>query len=125
LINIPIIFGILLLISIIKVYFPLENIVNFGNKFFSIVLADLLAGLFAWNPINSYILAWEIWFSLDNILIISVFLISWTTVWLVQIPAESYYFWLKYSVIRNILSFVFAILWGFLIILLYNNVYFL
>lgn len=125
LINIPIILWILILISIIKVYFPLENIVNFGNKFFSIVVADLLAGLFAGNPINSYILAWEIWFSLDNIVIISVFLISWITVWLVQMPAESYYFWIKYSVIRNVLSFIFALLGGFFIFLLYKNVHFL
>lgn len=123
LINIPIIFWILILISILKIYFPLENIVNFSNKIFSIFLVDLFAGLFAGNPINSYILAWEIWFSIENIFLISVFLISWITVWLVQIPAESYYFGIKYSVIRNILSFVFAIIWGFLIYIIYNNVF--
>jgi len=125
LINIPIIFWILILISILQVYFPLENILNFGNKIFSIFLADLLAGLFSGNPINSYILAWEIWFSMETIFLISVFLVSWITVWLVQIPAESYFFWIRYSIIRNILSFLFAILWGFLIMLLYNNVHFL
>lgn len=124
-INIPIIFWILILISILQVYFPLENIVNFGNKIFSIFLADLLAGLFSGNPINSYILAWEIWFSIETIFLISVFLVSWITVWLVQIPAESYFFWVRYSIIRNILSFLFAILWGFLIMFLYNNVHFL
>ena len=125
LINIPIIFWILILISILQVYFPLENILSFGNKIFSIFLADLLAGLFSGNPINSYILAWEIWFSIETIFLISVFLVSWITVWLVQIPAESYFFWIRYSIIRNILSFLFAILWGFLIMLLYNNVHFL
>jgi len=125
LINIPIILWILILISILQVYFPLENILSFGNKIFSIFLADLLAGLFSGNPINSYILAWEIWFSMETIFLISVFLVSWITVWLVQIPAESYFFWIRYSIIRNILSFLFAILWGFLIMLLYNNVHFL
>ncbi len=125
LINIPIILWILILISILQVYFPLENILSFGNKIFSIFLADLLAGLFSGNPINSYILAWEIWFSIETIFLISVFLVSWITVWFVQIPAESYFFWVRYSIIRNILSFLFAILWGFLIMLLYNNVHFL
>ncbi|HKL43863.1 MAG TPA: hypothetical protein VJ892_01145 [Candidatus Absconditabacterales bacterium] len=125
LINIPIILGILILISILQVYFPLENILSFGNKIFSIFLADLLAGLFSGNPINSYILAGEIGFSIETIFLISVFLVSWITVGLVQIPAESYFFGIRYSIIRNILSFLFAILGGFLIMLLYNNVHFL
>lgn len=119
-INLPIILGILLLIALIKNYVSMSFLYTIENKFLLWVFVDILWGLFAGNPINSYIIASEFWPIADNIIIIWTFLISWVTVGIVQIPAESYYFGKKYTIIRNILAFIFSLIWAYTIALLYT-----
>jgi hypothetical protein len=46
-------------------------------------------------------------------------LISWVTVGIIQIPAESYFFGKKFTITRNIISFVFAILGAYLVKIFY------
>jgi hypothetical protein len=79
------------------------------------LLVGIFGGVSAWNPINSYIIAWEMWNIEQNALIISVFLIARVTVWFVQIPAETYYFWKKYALVKNIINFIFSFIWGYII----------
>jgi hypothetical protein len=86
----------------------------------SVFLSSVFGGVSAGNPINSYLIAWEFGNISDNILIISAFLISWVTVGFIQIPAESYFFWKKFAILRNVLAFIFSILWAYVIFLLYK-----
>lgn len=118
--NLPIIIGILLLISILKNIWLFELLSNLNDNFWNILFWDLIWSLAAWNPINSYILAWEIWDFENKIILISVFLISWVTVWFLQIPWEIYFLWKKFTILRNILSFIFSIIWWYLIYYFYN-----
>lgn len=114
-INISIIIGILLLISIIQNYIPHSFYQNLKNNFISAFIVGIFGGISAWNPINSYIIAWEIWNIQENALIISVFLIARITVWFVQIPAEIYFFWKKYAIVKNLINFIFTFIWWYII----------
>ena len=112
----PILLGILLLISILKelwLFIYLGNYLN--NNFVSILMSDLFGSISAWNTINSYIIANSFWNINDKLLIITTFLISWTTVWLIQMPAEIYFFGKRFTIIRNIISFIFAIIAAYII----------
>ena len=118
-INLPIIVGILLLISIIKYFVPMDFLSNIDNQFLGWFVSAIFGSISAGNPINSYIIAWEFGWISANIIVISAFLISWVTVWLIQIPAESYFFGKKYAILRNILAFIFSLIWAYSIYLLY------
>ncbi len=118
--NLPIVIAILLLISIIKNLWLFALISTLEDNFLWILITDFVWSLAAWNPINSYILAWEIWNFENKIILISTFLISWVTVWFLQIPWEIYFLWKKFSILRNILSFIFAMIWGYLVYYFYN-----
>jgi len=118
--NLPIILWILLLISIVKNLWLFKYFNHLEDNLIWIFLSDILWSLFAWNPINSYILVWEMWNFDNKIILISVFLISWVTVWILQISWEIYFLWKKFSILRNILSFIFAIIWWYLIYFINN-----
>lgn len=113
---IPMLLGILLLISMIKELWLFSYLRSYlDNSFISIVIADIFGSISAWNTINSYIIANSFWDINHNILIITTFLISWITVWFIQIPAEIYFFWKKFTIVRNITSFIFAIIAAYII----------
>ena len=118
---IPMLLWILLLISILKelsIFTYLNYYLN--NNFISILIADVFGSISAWNAINAYIIANSFWNINEDILIITVFLISWITVWFIQIPVEISFFWKRFTIIRNIISFIFAIIWAYLIYFLMN-----
>lgn len=120
--NVSIIIGVLLLISMIKYSHFFVYLKNLKDDFFSVIIADMVWSISAWNPINSYIIASQIWNLQDKIIIISTFLIAWVTVGFVQIPAEIYFFWKKFALTRNLVSFIFAILASVMIYFLYKIV---
>ena len=118
-INLPIILWILLLIALLKNYISMSFLSTIDNKFLAWIVADIFGSISAWNPINSYIIAGEFGVLSDSLIIVWVFLISWVTVGFVQIPAESYFFGKKYAFLRNIIAFIFSLLWAYAISLLY------
>lgn len=117
--NVPILLGVILLISIFQQYLSFDFLTHIDNQFLAAFVANVLWSISTGNPINSYIIA----IGIGNLglytFIISVFLITWVTVGIVQLPAESFYFGKKYAITRNLLAFIFAFVWGYLIYLLY------
>jgi len=112
----PILIWVLLLVSLINNSDFINNLLkSLDNNFISILIANIIASISAWNAINSYIIADWIWEFGNNIKIITTFLIAWVTVWIIQIPAEIYFFGKKFTIIRNILSFCFATIWWYLV----------
>ena len=118
---IPMLVWIIIIVAMLKQWWFFNYIGKYiSDNFLGILLSDIFGSVSAWNTINSYIIANSFW-KIDNyILVITTFLIAWTTVWVIQLPAESYFFWKKFAIIRNILSFVFAIIWAYLVYFLYN-----
>jgi uncharacterized membrane protein len=107
----PILIWVLLLVSLINnsVFF-INILTSLEDNFISVFIADIIASISAWNAINSYIIANWIWELENNTKIITTFLIAWVTVWIIQIPAEIYFFWKRFTLIRNLISFIFAII---------------
>jgi len=114
-------FWIIVIVAMLKQAWVFENLAKYiNNNFIWVILADVFGSISVGNTINSYIIADSFWSISDYILVITAFLISWVTVGIIQIPAESYFFGKRFTIIRNIISFVFAILGAYLVYFLYN-----
>lgn len=121
----PIIIWVVLLVSILKESnIFLRFVDNFQNNFLWVLFFNFFWSISVWNVLNSYVIANSFGNLADNILIVTVFLVSWVSVWIIQIPIESYFFWKKFAIIRNLVSFLFAILISYLIYYLYLILWF-
>ena len=109
--TIPIILGVLLLVSIAIVAIPetFYSSVFTGNKFVDPLLGALLGSVSAGNPITSYIMAGEFLEQGVSMLAVTAFILTWVTVGLIQLPAESLMLGKKFAITRNIVSFATAI----------------
>jgi len=119
--NIPMILWVLLLISMVKfssLFFYLRNL---KDDFFSVIIADIVWSISAGNPINSYIIAQQIWDLQDKLIVITTFLIAWVTVGFLQIPAEIHFFWKKFAITRNLVSFIFSIICALIVAFLFKK----
>lgn len=118
---IPLLLGILLLISMFN-QLGIFNYFNtyLSNDFISVFMANILWSISSGSAINSYIIANSFWDINNNMLIITVFLISWITVWIIQLPAEIYFFGKKFALIRNLITFIFSIIATYIIYFLMN-----
>jgi len=110
--TLPIILGVLLLVSLAIAVVPKTFYAGVfsGNKFIDPVLGALLGSVLAGNPITSYILGGEFLKQGVSLLAVTAFILAWVTVGLMQLPAESLMLGKKFAIIRNISSFVTAIL---------------
>jgi hypothetical protein len=110
--SMPILLGVLLLITLIIEIIP-KNI--YGKVFTGHVLLDPLLGaifgsIAAGNPLNSYVIGGELISQGVSLVAITAFILSWVTVGLVQLPAESLMLGRKFAISRNIFSFLSAII---------------
>jgi len=107
----PWMLGTLLLISLIVKIIP-ESF--YSSVFSNSIISDSIIGSFvgsisAGNPITSYILGGELLSQGISLIAVTAFLVSWVTVGVIQFPAESAIFGKRFALIRNITSFIFAI----------------
>ena len=117
---IPMLLGIIILIAMLKQAGIFDTMTHYINDdFFWVILADIFWSISVGNTINSYIIANSFWSINDYILVITAFLIAWVSVWIIQLPAESYFFGKNFAIIRNLLSFISAIIGAYLVWWLY------
>jgi len=76
------------------------------NSFTGAAVGSISAG----NPITSYILGGEFLKQGINLIVVTAFLVSWVTVGIIQIPAESTILGRKFAFLRNFISFVFSLI---------------
>ncbi len=106
----PVIFGILLLVSIITEVVPesfYKNLFN-GNVWHDSFIGDILGSVFTGNPITGYILGKELLNQGVSLVAVTAFLVSWVTVGLFQLPAEAVVLGKRFAFFRNITAFVMA-----------------
>jgi len=110
--SMPILFGILLLISLANTLIPKEFYSSLFTK--NAIIDSFIGALFgsiaAGNPITSYIIGGELLKQGISIIAITAFIVSWVTVGIIQFPAESFMLGKRFAVARNIVSFVTAII---------------
>ena len=110
--TLPIIMGIVLLISLATMLIPKGTFTALfsGNVIADPVIAAALGSVLAGNPITSYILGGEFLGLGISLIAVTAFLVAWVTVGIVQLPAEIMMLGKKFAITRNILSFVFSII---------------
>ncbi len=105
----PLLLGVIGLVGLFQVIVTPKMLASLfrGNSLFVDTLLGTLTGsIAAGNPIVSYLLGGEL---LDNgisLYAVTAFILSWVTLGFVQLPAELEVFGGKFTLYRNILSFI-------------------
>ncbi|HKL11160.1 MAG TPA: permease [Clostridia bacterium] len=109
--NIPMMIGVILLISLIKTFVSFETISTLfiGKPLVDTALGAIFGSILAGNSINSYIIGKEMLASGISLLAVTSFLVAWVTVGFVQIPVESKILGGRFTLIRNSLSVILSI----------------
>ncbi len=81
------------------------------DSFIGAALGSVAAG----NPLNSYIIGGELLAKGISLVAVTAFLLSWVTVGVVQFPAEAILLGKKFALVRNVLSFISAIVIALLV----------
>lgn len=81
-----------------------------GNPFLDSLIGTLTGSIAAGNPIVSYVIGGELLGQGISLYAVTAFILSWVTLGFIQLPAEVEIFGGRFTLYRNILSFVFCIL---------------
>jgi uncharacterized membrane protein YraQ (UPF0718 family) len=104
---VPMIFGILMLISflnpIFQEYYPR---VFTGNYFLDPILGALAGSIAFGIPITSYIAGGELLDKGVSLLAVTAFILSWTTVGVMMLPLEAKFLGRRFAFLRNGLNFI-------------------
>ncbi|MFO7968162.1 MAG: hypothetical protein R6U44_11240 [Archaeoglobaceae archaeon] len=108
----PILLGVMLLLGLFNTVVPRKVIssVFTGHVLGDTVIGALAGSALAGNPITSYIIGGELLADGVSLLAVTAFIVAWVTVGVIQYPAEAGILGRKFAAIRNLVSFVLAIL---------------
>jgi len=110
--SLPILIGVLLLIGLLNTAIPKDffSKIFIGNKLFDPLIGALFGSIAAGNPLTSYIIGGELLTNGVSFIAVLAFILSWVTVGIVQLPAESLMLGKSFALVRNGLSFIMSIL---------------
>jgi uncharacterized membrane protein YraQ (UPF0718 family) len=110
--TLPLLAGILLLISLAQVLIPpaAYAAVFTGNFLLDPVIGAAFGSIAAGNPITSYIIGGELLQLGVGTTAVTAFIISWVTVGLIHLPAEMGILGRRFALARNLIAFLLSIL---------------
>ena len=108
--SVPILLGVILLISLANTVIPKTVYASFfrGNPILDSFVGSAIGSILAGTPITSYIISGELLNQGISLLAVTAFLVAWVTVGIVQLPAEAALLGKRFAIIRNITAFIFA-----------------
>ena len=114
--SMPVLIGVLLLMSLITTVMPREyyHVIFTGNKILDPVLGAAVGSIAAGNPLTSYIIGGELLKQGISLLAVTAFMVAWVTVGILQLPAESVMLGKRFALVRNSVSFIMAVLMALL-----------
>ena len=118
---IPILLSVITLIAMLNVFVPKSFYTAFFSKtstLLNVFIGDVLGSILAGNPITSYILGGEFLANGIPLIVVTVFIVSWVTVGMVQFPAEATLLGKKFAIARNVVSFILSIVVAILTVLI-------
>ncbi len=120
-VSLPIMLGVLLLISLMNIFWHEYYTKIFTNNPLIDTFIGSIAGSLSFGiPITSYVIGGELLGEGVNLLAITAFMLSWSTVGIAMLPLEARFLGRKFAVIRNSTNFIFSILISFLVIYTIN-----
>jgi len=108
----PIILGVILLVSIINIVIPQSIYTAFftGNSWLDAIKGATLGSVLTGNPVTGYILGDGFIKAGVGLVAVTAFMVSWVTVGLVQLPAEILALGKQFAIYRNLSAFIMSIL---------------
>ena len=108
----PIIIGVLLLVSIINIIIPqsIYTTIFTGNPWLDAIKGASLGSILTGNPVTGYILGDGFIKAGVGPIAVTAFIVSWVTVGLVQLPAEALALGKNFAFYRNLSAFIMSIL---------------
>ena len=115
----PNIFAVVLLSGLIMEFVPLNRLSEFlgGGIFTDGLIGAGIGSISIGNPLVSYVLGGELLDQGVSLMAVTALLVSWVTVGSIQLPAEIQTFGARFALVRNGLSFLFAMIIAFLVLL--------
>lgn len=110
--SIPILLGVMLLVGLVQSLIPKNFFTKVftGNRIIDPLIGAVFGSVAGGNPMTSYVIGGELLDRGISLLAVVAFIVSWVTVGIVQLPAESLMLGRRFALVRNLISFVFAIL---------------
>jgi uncharacterized membrane protein YraQ (UPF0718 family) len=107
----PLLAGVIGLVGIFQVFADPEALTSFfrGNPVLDTLIGTLAGAVAAGNAVVSYIIGGELLAQGVSLYAVCAFILSWVSLGVVHIPAEIGVFDPRFTLIRNILAFVFVI----------------
>lgn len=115
----PIILGVIMLVSLLISLIPKSFYTNIftGNKIADPLLGAAVGSVSSGNPMVSYILGGELLSQGVSLIAVTAFILSWVTVGIIQLPAESLMLGKKFAITRNTISFATSLIVAFLTVI--------
>ena len=116
----PLIFGTILLISLISTTIPKSfyTLIFTKNIFLDPLVGSLIGSISIGTPITSYIFGGELLNLGTSLIAVTAFLVAWVTVGIIQLPAESMILGKRFAFLRNFTSFILAIVTAIITVLI-------
>ncbi|MBA2862988.1 permease [Methanococcus maripaludis] len=107
----PLILGTILLVSLLTTVIPKSFYLRIFSKstILDSFIGTLVGSISAGNPIVSYVLAGELLNEGISLIAVTAFLVSWVTVGIIQLPAESAILGKRFAFLRNVTAFILSI----------------
>lgn len=113
----PDIIGVLLLVGLaLQLDFEKISAYFSGHQLFDAVLGASFGSVAAGNPITSYIIGGELLERGVSLIAVTAFVLAWVTVGVVQLPGEIMIMGRKFAIVRNVTSFLLAIVVAFVVV---------
>ena len=108
---IPVLTGVILLTGLFKAFMPEELLLTMfsGNMIQDTFAGAFIGSLLSGNPINSYVIGDAFLEMGVDFFGVTTMMLTWVTVWLVQMPVEVSVFGTRFTLIRNVVAFLVAI----------------
>ncbi|KPK73114.1 hypothetical protein AMJ87_02665 [candidate division WOR_3 bacterium SM23_60] len=121
--TIPLIVGMILLISLISNIIPRSfyAMIFSKNPLLDSLIGSAIGSVSTGPPITSYIIGGELLKEGVSLIAVTAFMVAWVTVGVIQFPFESIMLTVKFALIRNATSFLFSIVVAIVTVLLLNN----
>ena len=104
--------GIILLMGLFRTFISSEVIssVFTGKMVQDTFIGTSIGSISAGNPITSYIIGGELLNKGVSLFAVTAFIVAWVTVGIIQYPAEAEMLGKRFAILRNVFSFILAIL---------------